>query len=287
MPQGLDRIVIPAAAASSASRLAMSASTAARTASNNAVLSANWCNSAPLVTPAAAAIASVDTSANPARRTVGAPPPPVRHESRLSGRPACAVSARRRKPGMTFSDSPHLRKLSHAASGIHTYCLYVSLQGRTTHPSEQRRNTMVQITAAGDGIAGLTAAPRKGIAFRSGADDCAAWHYRGSNGACVVMAGGAGVTKEPATDRFAARFHAAGYSVLAFDHRHIGESGGTPRQVMRVREQVADWEAALDCAAALPGVGGLGDRRAGLLARRGALAAPRLPGPRASIVLPQ
>ena len=34
--------VIPAAAASSASRLAMSASTAARTASNNAVLSANW-----------------------------------------------------------------------------------------------------------------------------------------------------------------------------------------------------------------------------------------------------
>jgi fermentation-respiration switch protein FrsA (DUF1100 family) len=113
---------------------------------------------------------------------------------------------------------------------------------------------MVQITAAGSGIAGLTAAPRKAIAFRSGADDCAAWHYRGSNGACVVMAGGAGVTKEPATDRFAARFHAAGYSVLAFDHRHIGESGGTPRQVVRVREQLADWEAALDCAAALPGV---------------------------------
>jgi fermentation-respiration switch protein FrsA (DUF1100 family) len=79
-------------------------------------------------------------------------------------------------------------------------------------------------------------------------------HYQGSNGACVVMAGGAGVTKEPATDRFAARFHAAGFSVLAFDHRHIGESGGTPRQVVRVREQLADWEAALECAASLPGV---------------------------------
>jgi pimeloyl-ACP methyl ester carboxylesterase len=98
------------------------------------------------------------------------------------------------------------------------------------------------------------AAQREGIAFRSGTDDCAAWHYRGSNGACVVMAGGAGVTKEPGTDRFAARFHAAGYSVLAFDHRHFGESGGTPRQVVRVREQLADWEAALDCAASLPGV---------------------------------
>src|SRR5215469_15357514 len=98
------------------------------------------------------------------------------------------------------------------------------------------------------------AAHREGITFRSGTDDCAAWHYQGSNGGCVVMAGGAGVTKEPGTDRFAARFHAAGYSVLAFDHRHFGESGGTPRQVVRVREQLADWEAALDCAASLPGV---------------------------------
>jgi fermentation-respiration switch protein FrsA (DUF1100 family) len=98
------------------------------------------------------------------------------------------------------------------------------------------------------------AAQREGITFRSGTDDCAAWHYRGSNGACVVMAGGAGVAKEPATDRFAARFHAAGYSVLAFDHRHLGESGGTPRQVVRIREQLADWEAAVNYAASLPGV---------------------------------
>jgi uncharacterized protein len=113
---------------------------------------------------------------------------------------------------------------------------------------------MVQITAGDGGIAGLNAAQREGITSRSGTDDCAAWHYQGSNGACVVMAGGAGVTKEPATDRFAARFHAAGFSVLAFDHRHFGESGGTPRQVVRIREQLADWQAALDCAASLPEV---------------------------------
>ena len=49
---------------------------------------------------------------------------------------------------------------------------------------------MVQITAGGGGTTGLMAAQREGIAFRSGTDDCAAWHYRGSNGACVVMAGG-------------------------------------------------------------------------------------------------
>jgi uncharacterized protein len=113
---------------------------------------------------------------------------------------------------------------------------------------------MDRMTAVGGGIARPVTAQREGITFRSGTDDCAAWYYRGSNGACVVMAGGAGVTKEPATDRFAARFHAAGYSVLAFDHRHLGESGGTPRQVVRIGEQLADWRAALDFAASLPGV---------------------------------
>lgn len=100
----------------------------------------------------------------------------------------------------------------------------------------------------------METAKRTKVWFGSGGVECAAWHYAGTNGACVVMAGGAGVTKEPGTDQFAARFHAAGFSVLAFDHRHFGESGGTPRQVMRVREQLADWDAAVDCAKALPEV---------------------------------
>ncbi|MDR3031691.1 MAG: alpha/beta hydrolase, partial [Kitasatospora sp.] len=62
------------------------------------------------------------------------------------------------------------------------------------------------------------------------------------------------VTKGPASDLFAARFHAAGFTVLAFDHRRFGASGGTPRQVVRFDEQVADWHAALACAAGLPEV---------------------------------
>src|SRR6185312_16681009 len=99
--------------------------------------------------------------------------------------------------------------------------------GASAEQSQTGRNAMDPMTAAG-GVTGLTETGRERITFRSGADDCAAWYYRGSNSACVVMAGGAGVTKEPATDRFAARFQAAGYSVLAFDHRHLGESGGTP-----------------------------------------------------------
>ena len=96
---------------------------------------------------------------------------------------------------------------------------------------------------------------REAIEFSSGGQRCAAWHYPGSNGMCVIMAGGAGVTKEPGTDRFAARFHDAGYSVLAFDHRHFGASDGTPRQVIRVREQLADWHAAITAADQLPKVG--------------------------------
>jgi pimeloyl-ACP methyl ester carboxylesterase len=92
------------------------------------------------------------------------------------------------------------------------------------------------------------------VHFASGGTSCAAWHYPGTNGGCVVMAGGTSVTKEPASDLFAARFNEAGFAVLAFDHRRFGESGGTPRQIVRFDEQVADWHAAIACAATLPDV---------------------------------
>jgi dienelactone hydrolase len=68
------------------------------------------------------------------------------------------------------------------------------------------------------------------------------------------MAGGFAVTKEPATDQFARRFHAAGFTVLAFDYRRLGDSGGLPRLVLPIRDQLADWHAALAHAATLPGV---------------------------------
>jgi uncharacterized protein len=98
------------------------------------------------------------------------------------------------------------------------------------------------------------AAEREKVRFASGGTECAAWLYPGSNGACVVMAGGFAVTKEPATDLFARRFSAAGFAVLAFDYRRLGESGGRPRQVVRIREQLADWQAAIEFAATRPGV---------------------------------
>lgn len=94
---------------------------------------------------------------------------------------------------------------------------------------------------------------REKVRFASGNTDCAAWHYPGTNGASVIMTGGMGVNKEPGTDRFAIRFQDSGFAVLAFDYRHIGESGGQPRQVVRIKEQLADWQAAICFAATLPG----------------------------------
>src|SRR5262245_1163218 len=95
---------------------------------------------------------------------------------------------------------------------------------------------------------------REKVRFVSGGTECAAWHYPGANGGCLIMAGGFAVTKEPGTDLFAKRFHEAGFSVLAFDYRRIGESGGQPRQVLPVRDQLADWQAAIAYAPSLPGV---------------------------------
>lgn len=97
-------------------------------------------------------------------------------------------------------------------------------------------------------------AQREKVRFASGDTTCAAWHYPGTNGGCVIMAGGTAVTKEPASDLFARRFNDAGFAVLAFDHRRFGESGGTPRQVVRFGDQRADWQAAIDFAAGLPDV---------------------------------
>jgi pimeloyl-ACP methyl ester carboxylesterase len=95
---------------------------------------------------------------------------------------------------------------------------------------------------------------REKIRFVSGDTECAAWHYPGTNGGCVIMAGGFGVTKGPGTDPFAERFADAGFAVLAFDHRRLGESGGQPRQVVRIKDELADWRAAIGFAATLPGV---------------------------------
>ncbi len=90
---------------------------------------------------------------------------------------------------------------------------------------------------------------REEVRFPSGGEDCAAWLFRpadtGRPVPCVVMASGLSCVREQRLDAFAERFAAAGYAVLAFDHRHFGASGGTPRSLMSARRQRQDWRAAL------------------------------------------
>lgn len=95
---------------------------------------------------------------------------------------------------------------------------------------------------------------RKKVHFPSGGEKCAAWHYTGRNRSCVVMTGGFAVTKEPATDLFAKRLNEAGFAVLAFEYRRIGESEGQPRLAPRLRDERADWHAAIEFARTLPDV---------------------------------
>lgn len=89
--------------------------------------------------------------------------------------------------------------------------------------------------------------------FRSGQDHCAAWitkpdpalHGEGPHPA-VVLVHGFGATHGMRLAQYEQAFAAAGMVVLAFDFRHLGDSGGSPRQLVSVRRQLNDIDAALD-----------------------------------------
>jgi fermentation-respiration switch protein FrsA (DUF1100 family) len=49
-------------------------------------------------------------------------------------------------------------------------------------------------------------------------------------------------------DRPGRAFAAAGYAVLVFDYRHFGDSSGEPRQLLDLRTQYTDWDAAISFA---------------------------------------
>lgn len=92
---------------------------------------------------------------------------------------------------------------------------------------------------------------RRDVSFISGDAACAAWWYpatqepAGGRRPCVVMAHGFSMTRGDGLARYAEAFAAAGAHVLVFDHRHLGDSGGEPRQRFRARGQRADWHNAV------------------------------------------
>jgi dienelactone hydrolase len=100
-------------------------------------------------------------------------------------------------------------------------------------------------------------AERRDITFDSHGTRCGGWHYLPDGGGprpYVVMAHGLGATIELGIDDFAQRFVEAGYGVFAFDYRGFGFSEGEPRQVISVRKQLQDWQAALQHVRSLPAV---------------------------------
>lgn len=98
---------------------------------------------------------------------------------------------------------------------------------------------------------------RSDLAFPSGGDEVAAWHYAPAGNApapVIVMAHGFSMTRHDGLPTYAEAFAAAGHHVLVFDHRNLGDSGGEKRQRFRAGEQRADWKAAVAHARTLPGV---------------------------------
>lgn len=98
---------------------------------------------------------------------------------------------------------------------------------------------------------------RQSLRFDVQGDACAAWFFQPEGDGpypVVVMAHGLAAIKEMRLDAYAELFTAAGYACLVFDYRHFGDSDGEPRQLLDVKKQHQDWQAAIAFAAQLPGV---------------------------------
>src|SRR5215510_8690764 len=61
----------------------------------------------------------------------------------------------------------------------------------------------------------------------------------------VVLVHGGGAVHDMKLPEYEAAFGRAGLAVLAFDYRHFGDSDGEPRQLLSIRRQLDDTEAAI------------------------------------------
>jgi dienelactone hydrolase len=100
---------------------------------------------------------------------------------------------------------------------------------------------------------------RSDVAIPCGDTELAGWLYRPDGAGdvpCVVLMHGFTATRDERLDAFCERFAAAGVAALAIDFRHFGSSGGEPRQLLDVRRQYEDCDAALAFARAQEGIDG-------------------------------
>ena len=98
---------------------------------------------------------------------------------------------------------------------------------------------------------------RRRVSFDSGGVELMGYLHRsadeGGDIPVVVMGHGFSGTQDRLFDT-AERFAEAGLAALTFDYRSFGESGGEPRQLVNVEEQLQDWRAAIHFARGLEGV---------------------------------
>lgn len=100
---------------------------------------------------------------------------------------------------------------------------------------------------------------RHDVTFASGGDTCAAWLHLPDgveNPPVVILGHGLGATMQMRLDAFGERFAEAGIAALAFTYRHFGDSTGEPRQLLSIRRQLADFDAAIAHVQARPDVDG-------------------------------
>jgi dienelactone hydrolase len=99
---------------------------------------------------------------------------------------------------------------------------------------------------------------REDVEIESDGSQLAAWFYPAATEAaqapCVVMGHGFSLTREDGLAAYAERFAAAGVHVLVFDHRFLGDSGGSPRQRFRIAAQQQDWRSVVAYAKSRPDV---------------------------------
>ena len=105
----------------------------------------------------------------------------------------------------------------------------------------------------------MTSALRRDVTFLSEGVTCRAWAYEPDAALqrplpCIVMAHGLSGTRNASLEPYAERFAVAGFYVVLFDYRYLGDSDGEPRQLISIPRQLEDWKSAIAFARDLPGV---------------------------------
>ena len=103
---------------------------------------------------------------------------------------------------------------------------------------------------SGTGMKPASSLPfRHDVTFKVEGTEVSAWLYLPAKTdaavPCVIISTGFGGTKEGLLEKYAIRYRNAGLAVLTYDYRSFGDSGGEPRQVYSMLEQLKDLRGAI------------------------------------------